>query len=333
VIDCEGFGPYNLKIRRIMKMSDNERYEVVIIGAGPAGLTASIYARRAGLSCLVIEQAAVGGNMFVGDRIENYPGFPEGISGSELSQRMEAQARKLGVEFIQTTVNGLSIRDKVKEVNTDKGSLEAQAVIVATGCQYKKLGIPGEGRLLGRGVSYCATCDGNFFRNQTVAVIGGGDAAVQEALYLSKLASKVYIIHRRDQLRAVKALQEMAFQTPNIQMVWDTVAEAIEGEEQVDKLKLLNKKTGERSELKVEGVFIYVGIKPNIEFLKGMVVELTEDGYIRAGEDTRTSVPGIFAAGDVRKKPTRQIASAVGDGCNALTAAEEYLLEMSEGSG
>ncbi len=308
-------------------MVDNKRYQVIIIGAGPAGLTASIYARRAGLSCLVIERGVAGGNMFVGGWIENYPGFPEGISGSELSQRMDDQAKRLGVEFIQTTVNGLGIKDKVKEVNTDKGAIEASAVIVATGCQYRKLGVPGEGRLIGGGVSYCATCDGNFFRNQRVAVIGGGNAAVQSALYLGKLASEVYIIHRRDQLRAVKALQEMAFKSPNIHMVWDTVAEAIEGQKQVEKLKLLNKKTGEPSELAVEGVFIYVGIKPNIEFLKGLL-DLTEDGYIRAGEDTRTSVPGVFAAGDVRGKPALQIVTAVGDGCSAAGAVEEYLLEI-----
>ncbi len=308
-------------------MGSDRRYNVVIIGGGPAGLTAGIYARRAGLDCAVIERGVPGGNMFMADRIENYPGFPEGVSGPDLSRRMEEQAKTLGVEFIQTSVDKISLKDNFKVIVTDQGPVEAVAVIVATGCQYRQLGIPGEGKFLGSGVSYCATCDGNFFRGAEVAVIGGGDSAVQEAVYLSKLASRVYIIHRRDQLRACKALQDAAFRTGNIQVVWDTVAEAIEGENKVEKLKLLNKKTQKTSDLAVEGVFIYVGVKPNVDFLNGLV-ELTEEGYIKAGEDTRTSVPGIFAAGDVRKKPNRQISTAVGDGCHAVTAVEEYMLEI-----
>lgn len=311
-------------------MMSGKLYQVAVIGAGPGGLAAAVYARRAGFNCMVIERGAPGGNMFIADRIENYPGFPEGVSGPDLSRRMEEQAKNLGAEFMQTSVNKISIRDDIKVLETDKGLIEARALIIATGCQYRRLGIPGEDRFVGSGVSYCATCDGNFFRGAEVAVIGGGDSAVQEAVFLSKLAGRVHIIHRRDELRAVKALQEMAFKTENIKMVWDTVAESIEGDKKVEKLRLLNKKTGEKSELAVEGVFIYVGIKPNIEFLEGLL-ELTDDGYIKAGEDTLTSAPGIFAAGDVRKKRNRQISTAIADGCNSVTAVEEYFLELESG--
>ena len=305
---------------------EKEQYPLVILGGGPAGLTAAIYGMRAGLTCLVIEKAVAGGAMFLTDKIENYPGFPAGILGPELSQRMEEQARSLGAEFLQDEVTTVELEGSLKLVKLAGGkTVKGQALVVATGCEPNKLGIPGENKFYGRGVSYCATCDGAFFRGSEVAVIGGGDSAVQEALLLSKLTKHVHLIHRRDQLRAIQALQDSAQQAGNISFIWDTLAQEVEGEDQVRAVKLLHKHTGQKRSLPVEGVFIYVGVKPITGFIQHLV-EMTPEGYIQAGEDCKTSVPGIFAAGDVRKKPTRQIASAVGDGCNALKAVEDYLL-------
>jgi len=307
---------------------EKQEYPLVIIGAGPAGLTAAIYAMRAGLPCLVLEKAAAGGAMFLTDKIENYPGFPAGVPGPELSRRMEEQARSLGAEFHQDEVERVELEDRTKVVKLASGEfVKSRALIVATGCSPNKLGIPGEDKFYGRGVSYCATCDGAFFKGAEVAVIGGGDAAVQEAIMLAKLTGGVHVIHRRDQLRAVQALQDAARQTPNISFIWNSVAEEVEGDHQVMALKIRHQPTGQKRSLPVEGVFIYVGMKPITDFVRGLV-EMTGDGYLKAGEDTRTSVPGIFAAGDVRKKPTRQIASAVGDGCNAVKAVEDYLLGL-----
>lgn len=307
---------------------EQEPYPLVILGGGPAGLTAAIYGMRAGLTCLVIEKAVAGGAVFLTDKIENYPGFPGGILGPELSQRMEEQAKSLGAEFLQDEVTRVELEGNLKLVKLAGGkTVKSRALVVASGCQPNKLGIPGEDKFYGRGVSYCAACDGAFFRGAEVAVIGGGDSAVQEALLLSKLAKHVHLIHRRDQLRAIQVLEDAARQAKNISFIWDTLAQEVEGEDQVKAVKLLHKHTGRKRSLPVEGVFIYVGVKPITGFIRHLV-EMTPEGYIQAGEDCKTSVPGIFAAGDVRKKPTRQIASAVGDGCNALKAVEDYLLGL-----
>ncbi len=302
-------------------------YPLVIIGGGPAGLTAAIYATRAAIDCLVIERGMAGGMMFNTHRIENYPGFPQGVEGPELSRLMEEQAKILGTEFLQKEVSSIEINGQKKIVHLGEQAIECKALIVATGCYPNTLGIPGESQMMGRGVSYCATCDGNFFRGVPVAVIGGGDSAVQEAILLAHLCKEVHVIHRRDQLRAVPALQEAAEKLDNIHFVWDTVAEEVLGENGVSGLKLRNKKTNAISELEVEGVFIYVGIKPITDFM-GDLLEKTPDNYIKAGEDTCTNIPGIFVAGDVRKKPTRQIASAIGDGCSAVKAVEDYLIKV-----
>lgn len=308
-------------------MSETRHVPLLIIGGGPAGLTSAIYGVRSGIELELIERGVPGGQVFIADKIENYPGFPEPVKGSELSDRMMEQAVRLGVKIVQDRVKGVTLEGAKKLVELEGGGLvSCDALVVATGCNPRKLGVPGENRLWGKGVSYCATCDGNFFRGQRVAVVGGGDSACQEGAMLSHLAGKVYIIHRRDQFRAQEILAQCVLGDPNIEVLWDVVLERIEGKEAVESLVLRNVKTGETSQLEVEGVFIYVGMHPITEFLKG-IVELTPEGYIKAGEDTRTSAPGIFGAGDVRIKPARQIATAVGDGANAIRAVEIYLIE------
>jgi len=304
-----------------------DKVRVAIIGAGPAGMTAAIYLARAGIACKIFEPGAPGGTVFLVHEIDNYPGFPKGVHGRELAALMEAQVKKFGVEIVQTDVS------RVEKFNGDfvlaLGSgqkISAQAVVVATGCRPRRLGIKGEARLWGKGVSYCATCDGLFFKAQDVAVVGGGDSAAQEALYLSQICRKVFIIHRRGELRAKKLHQDRVTAKDNIEIIWRTVPEEVLGDEGVKGLVLKNVQSGEKKELAVAGVFFYVGLDPVNEPVAGLV-HLTGDGFIRAGEDTRTNIPGIFAAGDIRKKNTRQIASAIADGCNAAYAIEEYLLE------
>jgi thioredoxin reductase (NADPH) len=302
-------------------------FDVIIIGGGPAGLTAGLYTARARLKTLLIEKGLAGGQVVTIDWVENYPGFDKGISGAELSQRMERQATKFGLEIIQGSVVEISLNDKIKKITLENNQhYEAKSIILATGANPKPLGVEGEDRLRGRGVSYCATCDGAFFKGEKIAVIGGGDSAVEEAIFLTKFAEVVYIIHRRDQLRATKIVQERAFSNPKIRFVWNSVVEEIEGDESVKALHIKNVKTGERSVLDVEGVFIYVGYTPNTEFLKGLV-SLDKDNYIITDDKMSTSVPGIFAAGDVRAKSLKQIATAVGDGAIAAKAAEKYIEE------
>ncbi len=304
-----------------------EKVQVGIIGGGPAGLTAGIYLARAGISFRIFEPQVPGGMIFMIHQIENYPGFPEGISGAELASRMESQARRLGAEIVQKEVVRVEKSREEFILKLSDGTEErCRAVVVATGTRPKQLGIKGEQEFYGRGVSYCATCDGAFFRGLPVAVIGGGDSAVQEALYLSGICQKVYIVHRRDQLRAQKFLQKKAFEKENIELVWNALPEAILGDNQVKKLQLRDKNTGKEKVLEVEGVFIYVGVEPKVEPVKDLV-KLSEDGFILAGEDTKTSQPGIFSAGDIRRKPSRQIVSAVADGCNSARAVEEYFLK------
>jgi len=300
-------------------------YEVIVIGAGPAGLTAGIYLARAKLKAIILEKLAPGGQVIITTKVENYPGFPKGINGPELMLLFEQQVRNLGIE-IRTAfaVNEIRLEGEKKLVVGEGETLETKAIILATGARFKKLGVPGEERLTGRGVSYCATCDAPFFQGMDVAVIGGGNTAIVEALHLTKFAKKVFIIHRRDELRAAKALQEEAFKNEKIEFIWNTIVKEIKGENKVEGLVLENVKTGEREELKVNGCFIFIGFQPNSELVKDLV-SLDENGYIITDNFCQTSIPGIFAAGDVRNGPLKQIATAVGDGAIAAVGAEKYL--------
>lgn len=298
--------------------------DLVIIGGGPAGLTSGIYAARAKLKTLLLERLAPGGQILTTDWVENYPGFPEGISGYDLTDRMKRQAERFGLRIESREVQGLELRPDVKVIKTDGGTVETRALIITTGAAPQKLGIEGEGLLTGKGVSYCATCDGPFFRDEPVAVIGGGDTAVGEAVYLTRFASKVYIIHRRDRLRAIQLLQDRARNEPKIEFIWDTVAVKIKGDTAVKGLDLKNVKTGSLSHLQVEGVFVFIGYVPNSSLVKG-ILELDEWGFIKTDNDMATGVPGVFAAGDVRSKALRQVATAVGEGATAAYMAERYL--------
>jgi thioredoxin reductase (NADPH) len=303
---------------------ERKDYDVVIAGAGPAGLTAALYAGRSKLRTLLLERMAPGGQITNTFSMENYPGFPDGISGADFAAAMEKQARKFGVEICLGEVRKLIPEGKIWAVRTEDGEWKSQAVIVATGLEAKKLGVPGEAEMMGRGVSYCATCDGPFFQDAEIAVVGGGDSAVHEALYLTRFASRVTLIHRRDALRAEKILQERAFQNEKIEFQWDTVVARVLGESGVEELELKNLKSRQTQKIKVRGVFFYIGLMPHTAFLES-VVELDEEGYVLTDENMATSAPGIFAAGDVRQKRVRQVATAVGDGAMAAVAAERYI--------
>jgi len=306
-------------------MAETKKYEVAIIGGGPAGLTAGLYTARAGLKSLLIERGAFGGQILNTPLVENYPGFPEGISGAELGALMHQQAAKYGLKTVTAAVTGVKA-GRTHKITTEKGDFEAEAVIIATGSDYQKLGVPGEETLVGHGVSYCATCDGFFFRQREVAVVGGGDAAITDALELAQHATKIYVIHRRDQLRAGEVLRKRAMAQPKIKFVWDSVVEEIVGGEVVKALKLRNVKTNKSSTLEVAGVFVAVGLKPNSQEFAD-IVKLSKTGHIITDEMMATSVPGLFAAGDVRQSSARQVASAVGDGATAAKAAFGYLKE------
>lgn len=302
----------------------SELYDLAILGAGPAGISAAIYAARARLNTLWIERKfAQGGQIVDTYEVDNYPGLP-GINGMDLGEKMAAHAEKLGLTPLRENVVSVEDEDGIKVIRTKKNEYRARAVILAFGAAHRTLGIPGEETLSGMGVSYCATCDGAFFRDRTVAVIGGGNVAAEDAILLSRTCKKVYVIHRRDQMRADQILQEKLFACENVEMIWDTVPVSIEGEEMVSGIKLQNKKTGEEKELSLDGVFIAVGIVPNTE-LFGDLVKLDESGYIVAGEDCVTSTPGIFAAGDIRTKQLRQVITAAADGANAVISAEKIL--------
>lgn len=304
----------------------SEEYQVVIIGGGPAGLTAGLYAARARLNCLLIEKGVVGGQILNAERIDNYPGFPEGISGGELGGLMSQQADKYGLKTVIAEVTGLGLGERQRLVKTTEGDFAAKAVIIAGGCSRQKLGVPGEDRFTGRGVSYCATCDAYFFRDRPVAVVGGGNAAIDEALHLAKFASGVTVIHRRSQLRATPVVQERAFSEPAVEFLWNTVVEEIEGEDAVSRIRLRQVQTGEESYLEVAGVFISVGLKPDTDYLRG-VLPLDEAGYIITTAKMETKIPGVFAAGDIRRDSPRQTIAAAGDGAIAAIYAGKFITE------
>jgi thioredoxin reductase (NADPH) len=299
-------------------------YDTVIIGGGPAGLTAALYAARAGLTTALVERGAVGGQMATTDQVENYPGFPEGIGGPELAIKMEEQARRFGAEFVISEVNGIDLDGLVKHVRTGDKTVRTRTIILATGANPRQLGVPGEDRLRGRGVSYCATCDGAFFRGHELVVVGGGDAAVEEAIFLTRYATKVTILHRRDRFRAAKSVQDRALANPKISVMWDTVVEEIVGEHAVEKVMIRNVKTGKIGSVSCGGVFIFTGLSPATDFLPA-AVKRDSDGYVMTDHRLQTSVPGVFAAGDIRAKDLRQVSTAVGDGALAAMMAERYL--------
>ncbi len=309
-------------------------YDVVIVGAGPAGLTAAIYASRGRLKTAVLERNMAGGQIALTDLVENYPGFPEGISGFDLSQKMKEQAEKFGAEMreIEGVAELRSDPEGCYVVVTDREQIRTRAVILAPGVEPRRSGIPGEAEFIGRGVSWCATCDGALYRGKTVAVIGGGDSAVEEGMFLTKFAEKVYLVHRRDELRAAPIAQERAFANPKFEFVWDSIPKQIDGAEMVEALEVENVKTGEGRSLPVNGVFMYIGQIPNTAWLKG-IVELDEYGYIVTDELLRTKLPGVFACGDARANPLKQIAMAVGEGALAAVQAERYLDELESAPG
>lgn len=298
--------------------------DLIIIGAGPAGLTAGLYAARSRLRTILFERLTLGGQILTTDFVENYPGFPEGISGFELADRMKLQAEKFGLEIQNQEVVRLEFLPKKNIVVTDKQNLESKAVILACGATPQKLGIEGEDLLIGKGISYCATCDGPFYTNQEVAVIGGGDMAVEEALFLTRFASKVHLVHRRDKLRATKLLQERVLTKEQIIIIWDTIPTRIVGKNEVEGIELKSVKTDEVSLLPVRGVFIFIGYNPNNALVKGHM-ELDKLGFVLTNNDMETSMPGVFAAGDIRSKLLRQVSTAVGEGAMAAFAAEKFL--------
>lgn len=316
-------------------------YDLVILGSGPAGLGASIYAQRADLKTLVIEKEMVsGGQVLTTYEVDNYAGLP-GIGGFDLGMKFREHADKLNVEFAEDTVLKIEPADLTEnelvqaaeagaglwQVAGENSTYLAKTVILATGARHRKLGVPGEEELSGMGVSYCATCDGAFFKKKTTAVIGGGDVAIEDAIFLARLCEKVYLIHRRDELRGAKSLQNRLMAMENVEVIWDTVVDSINGTHKVESLGLSNKKTGEKKEISVDGVFIAVGISPNTGAFEGLV-ELDAGGYVKAGEDGQTSAAGIFAAGDLRTKNLRQIVTAVADGANCVSSVERYLNEQ-----
>ena len=307
-------------------------YDLAILGGGPAGITAAIYASRARLNTIWIDKNfAPGGQITATYEVDNYPGMP-GISGMDLGEAFGEHARKLGLEPKREKILSLeNISGDIKTIHTKKNEYQARTIILAFGAEHRKLDIPGEDDLGGLGVSYCATCDGAFYKDRTAVVVGGGNAAAEDAVFLSGLCKKVYLVHRRDELRADKAIQEKIFDCENIEMVWDSVPLEILGQDEVTGIKIRNVKTGEERELDTDGVFIAVGIVPNTTFVKAQL-ELDENGYICAGEEGITSAAGVFAAGDIRTKALRQVVTAVSDGANAVASAQKYLWRTDNGN-
>ncbi|TAH51722.1 MAG: thioredoxin-disulfide reductase [Chloroflexota bacterium] len=305
-------------------MSEN----VIIIGSGPAGLTAALYAARANLDPLLISGNEFGGQIALTNEVENYPGFPDGITGPELTELMKQQAEKFGARVEQDHVSRVDFSKHPFTLDTENGArYNAQSVIIATGASPRRLGVPGELELTGRGVSYCATCDGFFFRGKDVAVIGGGDSALQEGLFLTRFASQVHIIHRRSELRAQQILQERARENPKINFVWDSVVQDIRGNGTVNALALVNVRTGDKSELPVNGVFVYIGHYPNTDLFKGQL-EMNDEGYLKVDERLHTKIPGVFAAGEAHDHVFKQAIVSAGFGCMAAMEAEKFLADL-----
>jgi thioredoxin reductase (NADPH) len=302
----------------------NIDYDLVIIGGGPAGLTAGLYAARARLNVILIEKIVPGGQVIISDLIENYPGFPEGISGPDLVQRMTDQVKRFDLNIENNEVIAIDLSNPVKKITLNDRTITTHTIIIATGASPKKLGVPGEDTFFGKGISSCATCDGPFFRDSVVAAVGGGDTAVQESLFLTKFVKKLYLVHRRDRLRAEAILQERALASDKIEFIWNSVLTGINGLSHVENISVQNVKTGDITELSVDGCFIWVGILPNTQFLKD-AVKLDEQGFIIADLNMKTSVPGVFTAGDVRNTTLRQISTAVGDAAIAAFSAEQYI--------
>lgn len=307
-----------------MERETSREYEVIIIGGGPAGLTAGIYTSRAGLRTLLIETALPGGQMTTTEMIENYPGFPQGITGDELGRLMEEQAKRFGLNLINQEVLEVRLEGEKKIVRTYESEYISKTLIISSGTEYRRLGIPGEETFIGKGVSFCATCDGAFFKDSRIVVVGGGDSALTEAIFLTKFAKEVTIIHRRDALRATKIYQDRALANPKIKFLWNSVVREVKGDKMVQSIVVKNVKNGELKEFETEGVFLFVGLSPRTQFLKN-IVEMDKEGYILTNGNGETSVRGIFAAGDCRKKLLRQISTAVGDGATAAFAAEKFL--------
>lgn len=304
----------------------NKVYDLIILGAGPAGISAAIYAARAKLNTLWLEKKFVQGGQIVNTyEVDNYPGMP-GISGMDLGEAMAAHAEKLGLTTVRENVLSVEDAGDIKIVRTKKHEYKTKTIILACGANHRQLHIPGEEELCGMGVSYCATCDGAFFKDRTAVVVGGGNVAVEDAIFLARICTKVYVVHRREELRADKVLQDHLFACENVEMVWDTVPLAVEGKDQVTGLRVRNKKTNAEKTIAADGVFIAVGIVPNTEKFTNFV-QLDENGYIVAGEDGTTNIPGVFAAGDIRTKMLRQVVTAVADGANCVTSAQRYLLK------
>lgn len=300
-------------------------YDLVIIGGGPAGLTAGLYAARARVNVILIEKVVPGGQILTTDWIENYPGFPEGLSGSDLIENMTKQVKRFDLNIENNEVLSLDLSQQIKSIKLSDRVIKTYAIIIATGASPKKLGIPGEDRFYGKGVSFCATCDGPFFKDSVVAVVGGGDTAVQESLFLTRFAKKVHLIHRRDRLRATKVLQERALANDKIEFVWDSVLTGIDGGlSNVEKVVVKNVKTGKSKDLMVDGCFIWIGIQPNNAFIED-AVKLDEYGFVVVDSNMETSVPGVYAAGDGRNTPVRQVTTAVGDATIATLSAVDYI--------
>ncbi len=307
-------------------------YDLIIIGSGPAGLSAAVYAKRAGLNMIVIEKNPVSGGQIIDTyEVDNYLGIP-GVNGFDLGMKFREHADKLGTEFVNDTVTGIECvsegsdtKAPVYKVMTEEGEYETHTIILATGAHHSKLGIPGEEEFLGKGVSYCATCDGAFYRGKVTAVNGGGDVAVEDAIFLSRFCSKVYLIHRRDELRATKILQEELFGLDNVEVIWDSVVKEIKGQDKVTHLTIENVKNKETNDINVDGIFVAIGINPSTDMFADLV-NCDEKGYVISNENGITSKPGIFVAGDSRQKRLRQIVTAVADGANAVTSVQDFFV-------
>jgi len=302
------------------------RYDIIIIGAGPAGLSAAIYSARGGLKTAIFEKAMIGGQINVTDEVENYPGFEEPLSGYDLTDKMHKQAERFGAIFIEEEITAIGMEGLCKVIEAGGNKYRAKSLIICTGAHPRRLSVPGEERMTGRGVSYCATCDGALYRDKVVAVVGGGDSAIEEGIFLTRFAKKVYVIHRRDQLRAQKIIQERAFRNPKMEFILDTVIQEIHGEQTVEKLELVNRKTQQITMLPVDGIFIYVGILPNNELLESRI-ELDSAGFVLTDQNMHTNVPGIYAAGDIRHTVLRQVVTATSDGAIAAWSAEKWIIE------